>query len=80
MSSRPEASTMSVADDATFDEVVLRADRPVLVEFGGRWCGPCKALAPILASVAEETRRPIGMDAYLTVDRNAVYVDPEDQD
>ena len=34
--------------------------------------------AGLLGQLAEERRRPIGMDAYLTVDRNAVYVDPED--
>ncbi len=33
--------------------------------------------AGLLGQIAEEQRRPIGMDAYLTVDRNAVYVDPE---
>ena len=32
--------------------------------------------AGLLGQIAEERRRPIGMDAYLTVDRNAVYVDP----
>ena len=34
--------------------------------------------AGLLGQIAEERRRPIGMDAYLTVDRNAVYVDPAD--
>jgi len=34
--------------------------------------------AGLLGQIAEETRRPIGMDAYLTIDRNAVYVDPTD--
>jgi len=34
--------------------------------------------AGLLGQLAEEARRPIGMDAYLTVDRNAVYVDPTD--
>ena len=36
--------------------------------------------AGLLGQLAEEVRRPIGMDAYLTVDRNAVYVDPADPD
>jgi citrate synthase len=35
--------------------------------------------AGLLGQIAEERRRPIGMDAYLTVDRNAVYVDPSDE-
>jgi citrate synthase len=36
--------------------------------------------AGLLGQIAEERRRPIGMDAYLAVDRNAVYVDPEGQE
>jgi citrate synthase len=31
----------------------------------------------VLGQIAEERRRPIGMDVYMTVDRNAVYVEPE---
>jgi citrate synthase len=34
--------------------------------------------AGLLGQIAEERRRPIGMDVYMTVDRNAVYVDPTD--
>jgi thioredoxin 1 len=41
-------------DDDTFDEFVLGADRPVLVEFSARWCGPCKMLAPVLQALAAE--------------------------
>ncbi len=35
--------------------------------------------AGLLGQIAEERRRPIGMDAYLAVDRNAVYVDPTEE-
>ncbi len=37
-----------------FDNEVLRADKPVLLDFYADWCGPCKMLSPVLHEIAEE--------------------------
>lgn len=37
-----------------FDDVVLHADKPVLVDFWAAWCGPCRMVSPIVDEIAEE--------------------------
>lgn len=46
-------STLSVTDE-TFEQSVLKADGPVLVDFWAEWCGPCKQIAPALEQISEE--------------------------
>lgn len=55
--------------DSTFDEVVGSADRPVLVDFTAAWCGPCKAIAPVLEDIATEQADRLQV-AQIDVDAN----------
>lgn len=41
--------------DATFEEEVLKSEKPVMVDFWATWCGPCQMLGPIVEQVAGET-------------------------
>ena len=40
--------------DATFEEIVLKSDKPVMVDFWAAWCGPCRMVGPVIEQISEE--------------------------
>jgi thioredoxin 1 len=43
-----------ILTDANFGEIVLKADKPVVVDFWAEWCGPCRVIGPIVNEIAED--------------------------
>ena len=55
--------------DSNFDQEVLKSDQPVMVDFWAAWCGPCRALAPLVEEIAKSYQGKIRV-AKMDVDKN----------
>jgi thioredoxin 1 len=58
--------------DATFEAEVIKAETPVLVDFWAPWCGPCKALGPVLSEIAGERESEVKV-VKINIDDNQEY-------
>ncbi len=56
-------------NDSNFDQEVLKSDQPVMVDFWAAWCGPCRALAPLVDEIAKSYQGKVRV-AKMDVDKN----------
>jgi thioredoxin 1 len=64
------SDNLILVSDSDFEERVLKAEGPVLVDYWAEWCGPCKMIAPIIEEIAKEYAGRLTV-AKLDIDSNS---------
>ena len=65
------SSDVVTLEDATFDKEVLKSEIPVLVDFWATWCGPCKAIAPVVEQIAVDFKGKVKV-GKMDIDKHQV--------
>ncbi|MHB8769943.1 MAG: thioredoxin [Syntrophales bacterium] len=63
------SANLTTVNDANFEEEILKGDKPALVDFWAPWCGPCKALGPLVEDLADQYHAQVKV-AKVNVDEN----------
>ena len=63
------SANLTTVTDANFEQEILKADKPAMVDFWAPWCGPCKAIGPLVEALADQYHEQVKI-AKVNVDDN----------